>query len=353
MVSSKNFEPNCICGVDLTPAYAEQVGRAVGTRMAAGRLVVGGDTRPSTPLLKEALIAGLLSTGCEVYDVGTLPVPALSFAKDRFWADGAVMVTASHRPPQENGFKITLGKFPTTIEEIQDLLDAVESGGPFASGSGKLVIQNTLEPYATFLVARFVPTDSLRVTVDTGNGTMRRLVTPILLSMEYEVTEREYESPDILVPDPSLDAPKAALIQAVLDNHAHLGVAFDGDGDRVIFASERGRVLDPGLVIALLARALLTYQPGSQVIYDDSYAPFVADVVRQCGGVPTQLSGIQSDLKRAFLERGAILGGDRWGHYFFRAMGGDDPLYAMLVLLRLISRTEGGLESLIADYVND
>lgn len=349
MASLTNSESNCICGVNITPAYAKQLGRAVGTRMAAGRLVVGGDTRPSTPKLKESLIEGLLSTGCEVYDVGTLPMPALSFAKDRFWADGAVMVTGSHRPPEENGFKIILGKFPTTPADIQELLDTVVSDGPFASGVGELAIQDTLEPYASFLVARFVPADPLRVAVDTGNGTMRRLAAPILLSMGYEVTEREYASTDTLIPDPSSEARIAALTRAVLDNRAHLGVAFDGDGDRVVFVSERGRVLGPDYVLALLVRALLVYQPGSQVIYDDCYAPFVAEAVRQYGGIPIQLSGIESDLRRAFLERGAVLGGDRWGHYFFRAMGSDDPLYATLVLLRLVGRAENGLESLLSD----
>ncbi len=348
MIALTNSEPNCICGADITPVYAKQLGQAIGTRMAAGRIVVGGDTRSSTPALKEALIEGLLSTGCEVYDVGTLPTPVLSFAKDRFWADGTVMVTASHRPAEENGFKIVLGKFPASPTDIQELLNAVANDGPFASSIGERSLHDTLEPYASFLVARFVPADPLRVAIDTGNGAMRRLAAPILLSMGYQVTEREYALTDALMPDPSSAARIEALTKVVLDNRAHLGVAFDGDGDRVVFVGDRGRVLGPDQVLALLARTLLVYQPGSQVIYDDCYAPFVAETVRQYGGVPIQHSIAGSDLKRAFMERGAVLGGDRWGHFFFRAMGGDDPLYATLVLLRLVGRTENGLESLLA-----
>jgi len=351
VLSPIESDPNCICGAEITPNYAELFGCAVGTRMAAGRVVVGGDMRPSTPALKEALIKGLLSTGCEVYDVGILPTPVLSFAKDRFWADGTVMVTGAHRPPEENGFKVTFGKFPATPIDMEELLVAVDNGGPFACGPGRLVYEDTLEPYASFLIARFVPADPLHVALDTGNGTMRMLAAPILTTLGYQVTERTYTSTDLLIPDPSADAYIATVIRTVLDAQADLGVAFDGDGSRVIFVSEQGRVLSPDLVLALLVRALLPYQPGSQVIYDEGYAPFIADIIRRYGGVPTRLATVGSGMKRAFLERAAVLGGDRWGHYFFRSMGGDDPLYTTLVLLRLLGRAREGLEALIADLI--
>lgn len=350
MLSPIESDPSCVCGEQITPDYAELFGCAVGTRMAAGRVLVGGDTRPSTPALKEALIKGLLSTGCEVYDLGILPAPALSFAKDRFWADGAVMVTGAHRPPQENGFKVTFGKFPATPLDMEELLIAVNNGGPFACGPGRLVYEDTLEPYASFLIARFVPADPLHIAVDTGNGAMRLLAAPILTTMGYQVTERNYADDD-LFPDPGAPEHVDGLVRIVLDAHANLGVAFDGDGSRVTFVSEQGRVLSPDLVLTLLVRALLPYQPGSQVILDESYAPFVFDIVRRYGGIPTCLSAVGSGMKRAFLERAAVLGGDRWGHYFYRSMGGDDPLYTMLVLLRMLARAKSGIESLIADLV--
>ncbi len=345
-------ESGCIYGVygqEITDSWAKLLGQAIGTRVAGGRVIVGGDMRPSTPALKRSLIAGILSTGCEVYDVGVLPTPALYFAKDRFWADGTVMVTASHRPLRENGFKIMLGKFPTTGVDIEQLQETVSNRGPFASGSGRLYVQNSLEPYASFLVARFVPADSLRVVVDTGNGTMRQVAVPILLSLGYEVIERGYESEETFSPDPALPENQAALVQAVLEQEAHLGVAYNGDGDQVVFVSERGRVLTPEQVLVLLVRALLVYRPGSTVVYDAAYAPFVATEIRKVGGEPVPLAAPAAELKRAFLERGAILGGDSSGHYFFRSMGGDDALYATLVVLRLIGDQRKSVEAFLAE----
>jgi phosphomannomutase len=279
-----------------------------------------------------------------------LPTPALAFAKDRFWGDGAVMVTGSHRPMNENGFKITLGKFPATAADVQELQETVRHQGPFASGSGKLHVQNSLEPYASFLMARFVPVDPLTVVVNANNGAMQRVAVPVLLSLGYQVVERTYGSGNEFAPDPFLPENQALLAQAVHDQGAHLGVAYDGDGDQVVFVTERGRVLTPEQVLVLLARALLVYQPGSQVVYDAAFAPFVIDEIRKVGGTPVPLALSAAELKIAFLKRGAVLGCDRWGHYFFRSMGGDDALHATLVLLRLISRSQVGLESLLGDH---
>ncbi len=337
-----------VYGREITPDFAHLLGQAIGTRLAGGRLVVGGDARPSTPELKKALIAGVLSTGCEVYDVGTLPTPALYFAKDRLWADGAVMVTASHRPAVENGFKITLGKLPTTEIEVQELLEAVHYGGPFASGAGHLFTHDILGPYTSFLIARFIPADPLAVVVDALGGCMGQVVVPTLRFLQYRVIERNC-TPDngIDPPDPGRPEHRTALGRAVLTHQANLGVAYDGDGDRVVFVSEQGSVLTPEQVLVLLARALLIYQPGSQVMYDAAYAPFVADEILKVGGVPIPLHTTSVGIKRALLEKGGVLGGDSQGHYFFRTMGGDDALYATLVMLRFVSRYDGAIEHLL------
>ena len=337
-----------VYGREITPEFAHLLGQAVGTRLAGGRLVVGGDARPSTPELKDALIAGVLNTGCEVYDVGILPTPALYFAKDRLWADGAVMVTASHRPAMENGFKITLGKLPTTELEIHELLEAVRYGGPFASGAGRLLTHDILGPYISFLIARFIPADPLVVVVDALGGCMGQVVVPTLRFLQYQVIERNCTPNDhVDQPDPGLPEHYAALGRAVLTHQANLGVAYDGDGDRVVFVSEQGSALTPEQVLVLLARALLVYQPGSQVMYDASYASFVADEILKVGGVPVPLRATSVGIKRALLEKGGVLGGDLLGHYFFRTMGGDDALYATLVMLRFVSRYDGAIEQLL------
>jgi phosphomannomutase/phosphoglucomutase len=340
-----------VYGQEITESLARSLGQAVGTRVAGGRLIVGGDVRSSTPGLKASLIEGILGTGCDVYDVGVVPVSALHFARDRLWADGVVMVTASHRPPEINGFRVSLGKLPTTPLELVELWQTVHRGGPFSSGSGRFREHEVLGPYVSYLAAQFSPAEPLRVVIDACNGCMSRIVGAILRFLGYDIVERNC-TPDGgfggQTPDPSLPDIKSQLSQAVIDCHADVGVAYDGDGDQVVFAGERGTILAPEHVLSLLSAGLLPYQADRVVVYDASYAPFVAIEIRKAGGCPTPLDATCTDLGRAFLEYGAVLGGDACGHYSFRAMGGGDALYATLTILRIASCSDGQLEPLIA-----
>lgn len=338
-------------GEDIDETFARLLGQAVGTRLAGGRLVVGGDVRASTPTLKEALVAGAVSTGCEVYDVGILPTPILYFAKDRLWADGAVMVTGSHRPARENGFRVTLGKLPTTEVELSEVRDAIANRGPFASGPGQRHESDVQAPYGSFLVARFLPADPLTVVVDTNGGSMSRVAVSTLRFLGYDVREAGRAEGDHAgdhVPDPFLPENLAALSRSVLVNQAQLGVAYDGDGDQVVFADEQGAILTPEQSVVLFAHALLAYQPGSVVVYDGSLASFVEEEILKVGGRPMPLHASPMTIKRTLLEEGAVLGADARGRYYFRTMGGDDALYATLVMLRTVSRYDGTLEPILA-----
>jgi phosphomannomutase/phosphoglucomutase len=343
-----------VYGTEIDEQFAHLLGRAIGTRMAAGRIVIGGDVRSSTPSLKKALINGVLRTGCEVYDVGIVPTPVLYFAKDRLWADGAIMVTGSHHPAPENGFSITLGKLPTTDIEISELREIIDNAGPFASGAGELYAHDILQPYESFLVAQFVPADPLLVVVDANNGTMGQIARTTLGYVGYELLECNCSPAGDFggrIPDPFLPENVALLSRQVLARGAHLGVAYDGDGDQVVFAAEQGTIMTPDQALVLFARALLIYQPGSLIVYDESFAPFVAEEILKVGGNPRPQRTTSTGIKRTLLEQGAVLGADTKGHYFFRTMGGDDALYATLVMLRIVSRFDGALEAIIADLV--
>ena len=339
-------------GVDINAAFAGPLGEAIGTRLARGRLVVGGDVRPSTIPLKKALIEGALRTGCEVFDVGILPTPALYFAKDRLWADGSVMVTASHRSAEQNGFKITFGKFPANDVDLSELWQIVQNEGPFASGAGMLYEQDIIEPYQSFMIARFVPTDPLCVVIDANNGSMSHVAPRTLDALGYDLLACNC-SPQAgfgdRIPDPFLHDNQARLSRSVLTNQAHLGVAYDGDGDRVLFADEQGTVLTPEQTLVLFARSLLLYQSGSEIIYQSSFAPYVSQEILKVGGRPVPLEAGSAEIKRTVLQRGAVLGADRKGHYYFRAMGGEDALYATLVMLHIVSRYDAALETLLSD----
>jgi phosphomannomutase/phosphoglucomutase len=339
-------------GAEIDETFARLLGEAIGTRLARGRLVVGGDVRPSTLPLKHALIEGVLRTGCEVFDVGILPTPVLYFAKDRLWADGSVMVTASHRSAEQNGFKITFGKFPANDVDLSELWQIVQNEGPFASGAGTLYEQDMIEPYQSFLIARFVPTDPLRVIVDANNGSMSHVAPPTLDALGYDLVACNCSAQAGFgdrIPDPFWHDNRARLSRNVLTNQAHLGVAYDGDGDRVLFADEQGTVLTPEQTLVLFARSLLLYQSGSEIVYDGAFAPYVNREILKVGGRPVPLEAGSAEIKRTVLQRGAVLGADRNGHYYFRAMGGEDALYATLVMLRIVSRYDAALETLLAD----
>ena len=355
MLPEFDIEANEIHGVygkEVDESFARMLGQAVGTRLAGGRLVVGGDARPSTPALRVSFIAGVLSTGCDVYDVDVVPTPALSFAQDRLWADGAVMVTGSHRPTRENGFNITLGRLPSPDIDLAELQQVLKNRGPFASAAGELRRHDILHPYESFLVARFVPESPLTIVLDGNNGSMGETALRTLRDLDYEVIEHNC-SPgaggDDRTPDPFLPEHLVSLSRTVLLAQAQLGVAFDGDGDEVVFANEQGTILTPGQTLVLFARVLLLYQPGSEIVYDDSFEPFVAEEILKVGGKPIPLRASPTEIKRKLLERGAVLGADTRGHYFFRAMGGDDSLYATLVMLRVLGRYDSALEPILDD----
>ena len=358
---SAKFDPDTgeihgVYGTEIDEVFARLLGQAIGTRLAGGKLVVGGDGRESTPALKRALIDGGLSTGCDVYDVGILPTPVLYFAKDRLWADGAVMVTGSHRPPHENGFKITVGKLPITEVELCEIEETVGNRGPFASGGGTSFAHDILEPYRSFLVARFIPAAPLNVVIDASNGSMSELAVSTLRFLGHNLLTYGRSPGDGFgdrAPDPMLPENMAMLSRRVLTHQAHLGVAYDGDGDQVVFADEQGTILTPGQALVLFARALLVYQPGSLIVYDERFGPRVAEEIRKVGGKPMPLSASSASIKRTMLEQGAVLGADSRGHYCFRTMGGDDALYATLVMLRIVSRYDGALEPLIADLTEN
>jgi phosphomannomutase len=209
-----------------------------------------------------------------------------------------------------------------------------------------------VESYQSFLAARFVPAEPLRVVVDANNGTMSQIAPTILGFLQYNLLSCNCSPEDGFCdtpPDPFLQESQARLSRSVLMHQAHLGVAYDGDGDQVLFSDEQGTVLTPEQTLVLFARALLRYQPGSDIVYHSSFAPYVFQEILKVGGHPIPLDANSTRIKRTVLERGAVVGADSRGHYTFRTMGGEDALYATLVMLRIVSRYDAALESVLSD----
>jgi phosphomannomutase/phosphoglucomutase len=334
----KSCDIRGVYGQELDEQTAYHLGRAAGTQERGHTVVVGGDLRLSTLTLQAALIRGLLESGADVIDLGTLPTPALYFGQRTLGAHGAIMVTASHNPPRYNGFKLMFGSLPIVPEDLQALAQAMRDQR-YAVGAGHYAQENILPAYMTSLVSAFPGLRPRRLVVDAGNGSMSAVAPEVLRQLGQQV-EALYCEPDGAFPNrdpnPAVPAHLSALQERVVAAGAELGVAFDGDGDRVIFVDERGRVLPADRTLVLMIRALLKRHPGVKVVYDLKSSSVVADKTLAGGGVPLMERSGHAFIKRRLLTEGAILGGEISGHYFYGALGGDDALYATLFLLRVL-----------------
>jgi len=339
-------------GVGLDPAIALAVGRAVGSLLTGKAVVVGGDLRPSTDPLRGALTEGLVAAGCRVIDVGVLPTPAFYFAKDHLNADGGIMVTGSHNPPGDNGFKVSLGKQAITETDIREIRRRVERAD-FVTGDGSLTRADVGAAYEDFLKQRFPRrAGGPRIVVDPGNGCYAHIAPRVLRDRGYDVVELNCE-PDGRFPnrspDPAVAENLKVLAEVVLHEKADLGVAYDGDGDRVVFVDQRGRIVESDIAVVLYARPALKVRPGV-VVYDIKCSGVVADQVREAGGTPVMEKSGHAFIRGTLLKTNAVLGGEISGHFFFGELGRDDGLYATLLMLDIV-HAEGRSLAALSDSV--
>lgn len=345
-----------VYGKELNEDTFRRIGRAMGTLLPAKTVVVGGDVRASTPSLKAALIQGVTESGSDVMDIGVVPTPAFYFAKDHLGADAGAMVTASHNPPEFNGLKLILGALPITEEEIGRVRTLTESGD-FAEGMGEVREIDVVPAYIEF-IRRIAPradnTGPFKIVLDCGNGCYSTIAPDVMRDFGYEVTELFCEADGRFPnrhPNSAIAEHLTELTNRVIGDVADLGVAFDGDGDRVSFVDDEGRFLSADKGIAILARHVLAGSPGGKVIYDLKCSSVVPESVACAGGIAiTERSG-HAFIKRRMISDDAVFGGELSGHYFHRTLhGGDDGLYTALVMAGLLARSGARLSDL-ADAV--
>jgi phosphomannomutase/phosphoglucomutase len=336
-------------GIDITPEVFEQVGRAFGTliRREGGRAVVlGMDNRTTSPPLKEAFAAGVLATGLDVVDIGVNHTPLMYFATAHWGLDGGATITGSHNPVSDNGVKMVHAEaVPLTEEEIQGLL-AIIRRGDFERGSGRRTARDPREDYFGAITERVKLHRPLTVVVDAGNGSAGSFAPALLRRLGCEVVELYCESDGTFpnhLPDPEMAENMQDLIAKVLAVKADIGIAYDGDADRVGVVDERGRRHEADLILALLARELLARRPGAKIVFDVKSSQVLVDDVRKHGGQPVMWKTGHSHLKRKMREEGILLGGEVSGHMFFAEnwYGVDDGILASCKLLELISRSPG------------
>jgi phosphomannomutase/phosphoglucomutase len=340
-------------GTDITPDVFSEVGRAYGTlvRRKGGRAVaLGMDNRTSSPALKEAFAAGVLSTGVDVVDIGVNHTPLLYFAVAHWGLDGGATVTGSHNPVSDNGVKMVhAGAAPLTEEEIQGLLAAIEDNR-FERGDGRRTRRDPREEYFAAITSRVHMPRPLKVVVDAGNGIAGSFAPELLRRIGCDVVELYCESdgdfPNHL-PDPEMEENTRDLVAKVLEVAADTGIAYDGDADRVGVIDERGRRHEADLVLALLARDLLGRHPGAEIVFDVKSSQVLIDDLRAHGGRPVMWKTGHSHLKRKMREDKILLGGEVSGHMFFAEnwYGVDDGILASCRFLELVAKTAAPVSS--------
>ncbi len=332
----------------LTTDNARLIGQAIGSDAQAhgnAAVVIGRDGRLSGPMLCDALSEGILASGCDVVDIGPAPTPVVYFANQHLNVGSAVAVTGSHNPPNYNGFKIMIAGETLSGERIQGLKQRILNG-ELSSGSGRCTQKEVIGAYIERIVGDMDIHRPLKIAIDCGNGIAGAVAPALFRRLGCEIIELfcdvNGEFPNHH-PDPSQLENLQDLIHAVTSAEADLGLAFDGDGDRLGVISPDGTVVWPDRQMILYARDVLSRQPGAQIIYDVKCSRMLPVAIEAAGGVPlmwrTGHSFIKAKLKQSDT---AALAGEMSGHFFFkeRWYGFDDGLYAGARLIELLSKED-------------
>ena len=340
----REYDIRGIADVDLLNPDVEELGRGIGTylvRHGARRVTVGNDVRLSSNRLREALARGLAACGLEVIGLGAVPTPLLYYSVFHLKTDGGVMITGSHNPPEYNGFKIMCGQSTIYGPEIQRIRELIERRD-FVSGEGSLGSYDIITPYVEEVSAQFRWPRRLKVALDAGNGTAGPVLHRILQRLNVEPIELYFE-PDGRFPnhhpDPTVVENLEALKDAVREHGAELGVAFDGDADRIGAIDERGEVLWGDQLLLIFAREILRRKPGATFIGEVKCSQVLYDEIRRMGGNAIMWRTGHSLIKAKMKETHAELAGEMSGHMFFadRYYGYDDAIYAALRLMEIVA----------------
>jgi len=349
---------------DIRGLYPDQLDEALATRigLAAGRffkgkvIVVGRDMRSSGPALARAVIDGLTSAGKDVIDIGAVTSPMVTFAVAHFGYDGGIMVTASHNPAKYNGIKLCeKGAEPVSYDTGINQIEALATGDadiPTADEPGKVTRRDVLPDYLDHLTGLAGDIHGLKLVIDAGNGMAGYLVPPLFERIDCEVVPLYFDL-DGSFPNHEANPLKAENIvdlqKTVVETGAHLGIAFDGDGDRVAFVDEQGNAVGCDMITALIATEILKSNPGAHILYDLRSSWAVKEQIAACGGVPVMTRVGHSFIKAKMREHDAAFGGELSGHYYFRENHYcDSGALALLKVLALVTREGKPFSQLIA-----
>ena len=334
----RSYDIRGIVDEDLTPESVETIGKAFGSLLrerGKTSAFVGRDARLSSPSFRDALIAGLLSTGLKVVDLGMVPTPVFYFAVYTQKAGGGVMITGSHNPSNYNGFKLMVGEETLFGEQIQEVYKIIQKGRFHRHEGGELASLNIVPSYWEYMKRDIRFTGKPKIVIDAGNGVGGVVAAPLFRSLGAEVVEL-FTEPDGRFPnhhpDPTVPENMEALAKAVLENRADFGIGYDGDADRIGVVDDKGRLLFGDQILYILIQQVLADVPGGEIIADVKASNVLFSEVARLKGKPLMWMTGHSLIKNKMKEDGAILAGEMSGHIFFkhRYFGFDDAIYSSL-----------------------
>lgn len=357
----REYDIRGIVGKDLNPDVAFLIGCGYGTyikRKGKKKISIGRDVRISSDELSSALVSGIVSTGVDAIDLGVCPTPLLYFSLFNLDVDGGIMITGSHNPPEFNGFKVCLGKETLSGGEIQDLRFLIEAE-KFEKGNGRLSKYDISPDYKAYLIKRFegLSEGGLKVVVDSGNGTAGFIVPQLLKELGIEVIEL-FSEPDGKFPnhhpDPTIPANLEWLIDTVKREGADLGIAFDGDADRIGVVDEQGGIIWGDRLMIILAQDILPRRPGATIISEVKASSLLFKEIERLGGHPIMWKTGRSLIKAKMNEAKALLAGEMSGHIFFGDdyFGYDDAIYAACRLIEIMMRGRTKISSMLSHLPN-
>jgi len=352
----REYDIRGIVGKDLTPESVTSIGKAIGTYIRRGngkKMVLGRDVRSSSVEFCNILSKALNSTGCNVTDIGMVPTPVLYFALHHFNADGGVMITGSHNPPEFNGFKISQGFHSLYGEKVQELKRLIEAND-FEVGIGNTQQQPVLSEYMEKIFSVLEIPRKIKVVVDGGNGCFG-IVGPDLLKKLGQTPIELFTEPDGTFPnhhpDPTVSENLTDLIEKVRLENAELGIGFDGDADRIGVVDEKGNILWGDQLLTIFARDILSRNPGATIVGEVKCSQNLYKDIKKHGGVPVMAAAGHSLIKNKMRETGALLAGEMSGHICFadNYYGFDDAIFAACRVLQIVAQSNTKVSEMLAD----
>ena len=352
----REYDIRGIAGKDMTEDDVFLIGKGVGTFIrehGRTKLTVGRDCRLTSDLYSEKVIEGLLSTGCDVIDIGVCPTPVLYFSIQHFNQEGGVMVTASHNPGEYNGFKLCIDLDSIHGKDIQKILGIIKEKS-FVEGKGSLSTADVVTPYLEFVENNITLAGPIKVGVDAGNGTAGVVAVPLLKKLNCEVYDI-YCDMDGTFPnheaDPTVEKNMQDLIALVKEKRLDIGIGYDGDGDRIGVVDEKGNIVYGDKLMIIFAREILSRKPGATFISEVKCSKTMYDDIEKHGGRAIMWKTGHSLIKKKMKEENAELAGEMSGHMFFadRYFGYDDATYASCRLLEILTKTGKKISELLSD----